>query len=181
MIKPADIINFWYSDLMRKHWFSSTPEIDKTIRDGYEQVWIEAAAGAYDEWMNQSDGCLALTIILDQFPLNMFRGMPKAFQTERKAVEVALWALGKGFDKELSKDKLPFLLMPLMHSESLEHQELSVSLFRAHELKNNIRFSEHHRDIVKRFGRFPHRNEILGRESTREELEYLSSKDAFKG
>ena len=180
-MKPIDIINYWYSKTMQKHWFSSTPELDKEIKDNYEQTWIKAAAGEYDEWTRTSEGSLALVIVLDQFPLNMYRGQAKSFLTESKAVEVALSAIEKGFDKRLSKEKLPFLFMPLMHSENLEHQELSVKLYKAHKLKGNIKFSEHHRDLVRRFGRFPHRNEILGRESTKMEREYLNSKDAFKG
>jgi uncharacterized protein (DUF924 family) len=111
----------------------------------------------------------------------MFRGEAKSFQTEKKAIEVALSAINRGFDKKLEKERLSFLFMPLMHSENIDHQELSVKLFKKYELKNNIRFAEHHRDIVKKYGRFPHRNQILGRESSEAEMEYLSSENVFKG
>jgi uncharacterized protein (DUF924 family) len=180
-MKPIEIIDFWYSDPMRKCWFSSTPELDKQIRDRYEQVWIKSSKGEYDEWENTPEGSLALVIVLDQFPLNMFRGEAKSFQTEKKAIEVALSAINRGFDKKLEKERLSFLFMPLMHSENIDHQELSVKLFKKYELKNNIRFAEHHRDIVKKYGRFPHRNQILGRESSEAEMEYLSSENVFKG
>ncbi|OZB83143.1 MAG: hypothetical protein B7X28_02610 [Halothiobacillus sp. 13-55-253] len=152
-IKPTDILDYWYSDFMQKHWFASTPALDE----------------------------LALVIVLDQFPLNMFRGKPESFRTERKAIDVTLNALKKGFDKQLSKDRLSFLFMPLMHSEKLEEQDLSVALFHRYGLTGNIKFAEHHREIVRMYGRFPHRNAILGRKSIPAEIEYLASKDAFKG
>ncbi len=181
MVKPVDIINYWYSDELKKHWFSSTPALDNEITNYYEQLWEDAANGKLDEWMTTPDGCLALIIILDQFPLNMFRGQAKSFQTEGKAIEVSLAAVSRGFDKQLSTDKLAFLFMPLMHSEKLENQALSVRLFAQYNLADNLKFAKHHQDIVQRFGRFPHRNKILGRESTSAEIEYLNSKEAFKG
>jgi uncharacterized protein (DUF924 family) len=168
-MKPADIIDYWYSDRMRKHWFSSTPELDHEIRTRYEQVWERAAAGEYDHWRNTPEGCLALVIILDQFPLNMFRGKAKSFQSERKAIDIARTALDKGYANRLDKDKLSFLFMPLMHSENLEDQTLSVKLFTEYTLSDNLKFAQHHRD------------RILMRASTAEELEYLNSRHAFKG
>lgn len=180
-MNPNQIIDYWYSDEMRKHWFASTPELDTEIKSNYQAVWECAGSGQLDEWKTTPEGCLALAIILDQLPLNMFRGEPRSFKTEIKAIEIAIFAVDNGFDKKISSDKLPFLFMPLMHSEKLEHQELSVKLFEQHDLQSNLKFAKHHRDIVKKFGRFPHRNKILGRESTKEELEYLESKNAFKG
>ena len=109
----------------------------------------------------------------------MFRAEVKSFQTESMAIEVALKAIKNGFDEEMSNEKLLFLFMPLMHSENLDHQNLQVYLFEKYNF--NLEFSKHHRDIVKKFGRFPHRNEILGRISTMKELDYLLSDDAFKG
>ena len=109
----------------------------------------------------------------------MFRGKAKSFQTEEMAVNVALKAIKKGYDEILNNDELLFLFMPLMHSENLEHQNMQVKLFEKYDF--NDEYSKHHRDIVKRFGRFPHRNEILGRMSTMEELDYLLSDNAFKG
>lgn len=180
-MEPLDIINFWYSESMRKHWFSSTPEIDEEIRARYEQTWIKAALGEYDEWMNSPNGCLALIILFDQFPLNMYRGKAQSFETESKAIEITLLAISKGFEKNINSEKLSFMLMPLMHSENIENQNLSVKLFKQHNLVSNIKFAKRHRDIIQKFARFPHRNEMLGRESTQLEIEYLGSKHAFKG
>ena len=180
-MNPSEIIDFWFTQSMQQYWFSSTPEIDAEIRDKYEEVWKQAKSNDYDEWVKTPDGCLALAIIFDQFPLNMYRGKPESFQTEQKAVEVSLLAIAKNFVNEIEKEKLSFLLMPLMHSEDINHQNLSVKLFKKHGLVENLEFAEHHRKIIEQFGRFPHRNEILGRKSTKLEKEYLNSKNAFKG
>ncbi len=180
-VNPEEIINYWYSGRIKKHWFSSTTKIDNEIKDNYQSLWQQAKEGTFDEWKKSPEGCLALCIVLDQFPLNMFRGEAMSFETESKAIEVALHAINSGYDKKLKNDQLSFLFMPLMHSEKLEDQELSVTLFEKYNLTNNLRFARHHRDIIKKFGRFPHRNKILGRKSTVEEIQYLESKHAFKG
>ena len=178
-IEPADIIDYWFSEKSKQFWFASTPSIDKEITSKYETVWEKAASGGLSSWGETADGSVALIIILDQFPLNMFRGKAKSFQTESMAVEVALNAIDNGFDEEMDNEKLLFLFMPLMHSENLDHQNLQVYLFEKYNF--NLEFSKHHRDLVKKFGRFPHRNEILGRMSTMEELDYLLSDNAFRG
>lgn len=181
IMQVHDVIEFWYSERMRKHWFASTPEIDTELTVKFEETWLKAAAGDLDNWMNNANGCLALCIVLDQLPLNMYRNQAKSFATEAKAIEVALFAIEQGFDQRLEKDKLSFLFMPLMHSENIQHQYLSVKKFKEYDLTGNIRFAEHHCGIVKQFGRFPHRNAILGRESSLAELDYLNSGSAFKG
>lgn len=178
---PNDIIDFWYSERISKQWFSSTPELDREIREKYAHVWEQAEQGEFDEWRRTPEGCLALVIIFDQLPLNMFRGQAKSFRTERMAVEVAKEAIDNQFDKLIAKDKLAFLYMPFMHSERLEEQDLSVKLYTASGLMENARFAEHHRALVRKYGRFPHRNKILGRESSAEEIAYLNSEAAFKG
>jgi len=178
-IEPADIIDYWFSEKSKQFWFASTPSIDKEITSRYETVWEKAASGGLSSWGETADGSVALIIILDQFPLNMFRGKAKGFKTESMAVEVALNAIDNGFDEEMDNEKLLFLFMPLMHSENLDHQNLQVYLFEKYNF--NLEFSKHHRDLVKKFGRFPHRNEILGRMSTMEELDYLLSDNAFRG
>ena len=175
----TDVIKYWFSEKSRQHWFSATPEIDNEIKQRYEKLWINAASGKLNDWQDSPQGCLALIIILDQFPLNMFRGKAKSFQTEELAVEVALKAIKKGYDEILNTDELLFLFMPLMHSENLEHQDIQVKLFEKYDF--NDEYSKHHRNIVKRFGRFPHRNDILGRKSSADEVEYLLSDGAFKG
>jgi len=175
----SDVIKYWFSEKSRQYWFSSTPEIDNEIKQRYEQLWINAASGELDDWQDSPQGCLALIIVLDQFPLNMFRGEAKSFQTEELAVEVALKAIDNGYDETLNTEELLFLFIPLMHSENLEHQNMQVKLFEKYDF--NDEYSKHHRDIVKKFGRFPHRNDILGRKSSTDEAEYLLSDSAFKG
>ena len=175
----SEVIKYWFSEKSRQHWFFSTPEIDNEIKQRYEKLWIKAASGKLNDWQDSLQGCLALIIILDQFPLNMFRGKAKSFQTEEMAVEVSLKAINKGYDEILNADELLFLFMPLMHSENLEHQDIQVELFEKYDFNNE--YSKHHRNIVKMFGRFPHRNEILGRKSSKDETEYLLSDSAFKG
>jgi len=179
VIVPSDINQYWFSERSKQYWFASTPEIDTEIIQRYEKLWEQVLSGEYTEWRDTTEGSLALTIILDQFPLNMYRGEAKSFKSEDMAVEVALNAINNGCDEELSDEKLLFLFMPLMHSENIDHQNLQVYLFQKYNF--NLEFSKHHRDIVKSFGRFPHRNEILGRMSTMEELDYLLSDGAFRG
>ena len=178
-ITPSDVLDYWFSEKSKQFWFASTPQVDNEIKVRFESVWEKAAEGEYSQWRETADGSVALIVILDQLPLNMFRSDPKGFQTENMAVEVALNAINNGFDEELDDEKLLFLFMPLMHSENIDHQNLQVYLFDKYNF--NLEFSKHHRDLVKKFGRFPHRNEILGRMSTMEELDYLLSDNAFKG
>ena len=181
MQSSDEILNFWYSEPMKSHWFRSTPDIDAMITEEYEFIWQTAASGDLDLWQDSPEGCLALCIILDQFPLNMFRGQALAFSTEQHAVTVCKHAIIEDFDQQIDKSQLSFLYMPLMHSESIDDQDLCIARFEAAGLDDNARFAHHHRDIVDKFSRFPHRNEILGRESTAEEIDYLNSKSAFKG
>lgn len=178
---PKTIIDFWYSEEVKPAWFNSTEKLDKEIKEQFEPVWKAAIRGEFNQWKETSEGCLALAIIFDQFPLNMYRGEVKSFSTETMAVKVSRLAIEKGFDQQIEKTKLAFLYMPLMHSENLDDQNLSVSLFEKAGLEENARFARHHRDLIKQFGRFPHRNEILQRESSQSEIDYLNSDKAFKG
>ena len=180
-IEPNHIINYWYSEKMRKHWFASTKSIDDDIRKNYLSIWKMAANGELNHWKSSPDGCLALAIILDQLPLNMFRNLAKSFETEQLAVEITKHAISMHFDEKIEKDKLAFLYLPLMHSENMDDQDLSLVMFEKSGLTENARFAEHHRSIIKAYGRFPHRNSVLGRTSTEEEIDYLNSDQAFKG
>ena len=180
-ITPKEIIDYWFSDRVKHQWFSSTLELDKEIIEKYEAVWEQASLGELDHWENDPDGCLALIIILDQFPLNMYRGQAKSFKTERKSIEIASHAIKEHFDQRIEKEKLAFLFMPFMHSEDLAEQDISVKLFKEYKMNANTTFAEHHREIIREFGRFPHRNKILGRESSEEEIAYLTSENSFKG
>jgi uncharacterized protein (DUF924 family) len=175
------LLGFWYAPAMRRRWFASTPELDAAIRERFEPLWQRARSGELDDWLAQPDSALALVILLDQLPLNMYRGQPEAYATGAQAVAAARRALAAGHDRQIPVDRLAFLFMPLMHSENLDDQDLSVALFRANGLTDNLRWAEHHRGLVRRFGRFPHRNRSLGRDSTPAELDYLASPGAFKG
>ena len=138
-------------------------------------------AGNLDSWRETGLGALALVLILDQFPLNMFRGTAKSFSSERKAVEIAWHAVKHNLDAVLEPQQKAFLYMPFMHSELMAEQDLSVKLYQENQFAENLKFARHHRDIVKRFGRFPHRNKILGRISTEEEKIYLQSPGGYHG
>ena len=178
---PADILVFWFSEKVKPLWFNSTPEFDTQLKERYADIYHAALNGQLSEWQQTADGCVALVVILDQFPLNMYRGLPESFAGEARARDIVREAVSKGFDQQIPDEQKAFLYMPLMHSENIADQDLSVQLYEAAGLTENLRFANHHRDIVRRFGRFPHRNKILGRTSTQAELDYLSSKDAFHG
>ncbi len=178
---PQDILDFWFADETRELWFDSTPEFDAELRERYRQTWEQARRGELDTWMETADGCLALAIVLDQFPLNMFRGSAESYSTEAQARGASRAAIERGFDRELEADRRAFLYLPFMHSEDIEDQRLALRLFDQPGLESNLRFAHHHHDIVARFGRFPHRNAALGRDSTEAEIAYLNSKQAFTG
>ena len=176
-----DLINFWFSDQASQYWFNSTEVFDQQLIDSYADTWRQAKQGELDDWQHTATGNLALVIVLDQFPLSMFRGTAESFSTEAQSRAVARSAIEKAYDQELEAHQKSFLYMPFMHSEDLNHQALSVELFSQPGLDNNLRFAKHHYEIVERFGRFPHRNKILGRESSEAEIEYLNSKQGFQG
>ena len=136
-------------------------------------MWEAARAGELASWETTDDGVLALVIVLDQFPRNMFRGTPQAFATDAMARDVTRRALAGGVDKRIEPTLLEFLYLPFMHSEQLADQERCVELFRGVDHPENLKFAEIHADIIRRFGRFPHRNPILGRASTAEEQAFL--------
>lgn len=168
------IIEFWFSVDVSKLWFYSSNEFDQQLKKEYEQTWRKAAEGQLDHWKESALGALALVIVLDQFPLNMFRGSGLRYSTEAKAREIAQYAIDNQLTAELEPQHLSFLYLPFMHSESLQDQQYSIDLYTAAGLDNNLKYAHHHYDVINRFGRFPHRNEELGRTSSEEELEFLS-------
>ena len=178
---PREIIDFWFSDDIKKLWFNSTPEFDGLLSGRFQSTWEQASRGELDHWLQSAEGCLALVIILDQFPLNMFRESAQSYATEARSREVAHVALEQEFDQALALEQRAFLYMPFMHSEALPDQQLALRLFAQPGLEGNFRFAQHHHGIIEKFGRFPHRNEALGRPSNDAELEYLNSKEAFTG
>ncbi len=175
------IIDFWFDKKNRPLWFKSTADFDKQLKENYLKVYTDAKNLKLKAWQSEPLGALALVIILDQFPLNMFRGQAVSFETETLSREIAERAISQGFDADLSTEQKAFLYMPYMHSENLADQEQSLILFNQEGLENNYRFAKHHYEIIKQFGRFPHRNKILGRENTKAETEYLNSDKAFLG
>jgi len=184
-ITENDILDFWFSAEVQPLWFNSTPEFDSEIKRRFEKLWRQVQedkqANMLAAWAQTPEGVLALSILLDQFPLNMFRGEPSSLKTESLAITIAKQAIHNGFDQLIPHDQLMFLYMPLMHSEALEDQNQSIELFSKAGLSQNMRFAQHHQSLIKRFGRFPHRNAILGRTSTPAEIIYLNSKEAFTG
>ena len=180
-INPQTVLDFWFSERVRPLWFRSTPEFDAEITERFEACWQAARDGKLTAWESDGKGALALVILLDQFPLNMYRDQGPSFSTEAQSREVARRAIDQGFDNDLDDSSKAFLYLPFMHSENLADQDRSVALFEAAGLKDNVRFANHHRDIVRRFGRFPHRNAALGRDCTDEERAWLQTKEAFHG
>lgn len=178
---PAEVLDFWFAPSVQPLWFAATPEFDTALRARFLATHQAAAAGELSDWETTAAGALALVIVLDQFPLNMFRGQPESFATEAAAREVADRAIARGFDRGLSPEQRQFLYLPFMHGEALADQARSVELYQEPGLEEGLRFARHHRDLIQRFGRFPHRNAILGRSSTPEELAYLASPEAFHG
>ncbi len=178
---PQEIIDFWFADDIRKLWFNSTPEFDRMLCERFEDTLKQAGRNELDHWMENAQGCLALVIVLDQFPLNMYRGSALGFATEAQSRDVARVAIDKGFARMLSIEQQAFLYMPFMHSEDMADQGLALELFDQPGMESNLRFARHHYAIVETFGRFPHRNAALGRVSSAAEIEYLNSGEAFTG
>lgn len=181
MTTANELLEEWFSKPLSDHWFNSTPDIDHYLKTKYQTLWQSARDSKLAHWQDTATGSLALVIIMDQLPLNMFRGEPESFSTEQQAINVSKLAISNGFHHQITPQQQAFLYLPLMHSENIEDQDLSVTLFQQAGLEANLRFARHHRDIIKRFGRFPHRNQILGRHSTAEETDYLNSREAFTG
>jgi uncharacterized protein (DUF924 family) len=171
-IKPADVIDFWRG-IGPKGWFEKNAAVDEEIRQRFLGLHEAAAAGKLASWEQNAEGALALLILLDQFPRNMFRGNARAYATDPLARAVAAGALVRGFDSQVPQQLRGFFYLPFMHSEDLADQERSVALYRAAGLEN-LKYAEEHAEIIRRFGRFPHRNAILGRASTPEEQAFLN-------
>lgn len=167
-----EVVAFWRA-AGRERWFEPDPEFDAKLRDRFLATHETAAAGRLDHWLQTADGALALLLLLDQFPRNMFRGTPRAFATDAQARKVAQAAIDRGFDRQVESGLRTFFYLPFMHSEELADQERSLALYRACGDQEGIKYAELHLDAIRRFGRFPHRNAILGRASTPEEIAYL--------
>jgi uncharacterized protein (DUF924 family) len=169
MDSVEDVLAFWFAD--PRQWWKKDDAFDAKIRDRFHGLHETIAAGEREDWLETPRGALAYVIVLDQFSRNMFRGSGRTFETDERALAAARRALGLGFDRGLSDDERMFLYMPFMHSEDIADQDRCVELFST--LPQGRRYAEQHRAIVRRFGRFPHRNALLGRPSTPEEIEFL--------
>jgi uncharacterized protein (DUF924 family) len=185
-VGAATILNFWFGEpdssnygQYKDFWFQSTPELDQQIRTQFEPLYKKAVKGELDVLLQTPEGSLALVILLDQFPRNMYRGTPQAFASDPKALEVATEALKKKFDHNLFPLQKMFLYLPFEHSEDIKNQEKSVTLFKALGDESILKYAIEHRDIIAQFGRFPHRNAILGRKSTLKEINFLKRNGAF--
>lgn len=174
-------LDFWFSESVEKLWFNSTPEFDEELKIKFEPMYLRAFNGEHDDWLENTKGALAQVILFDQLPLNIYRKKPESFQSEARAREVSSIVIENKWDDDLSDTQKAFLYMPFMHSEDLQDQQLSLALFEKAGLMDNLKYAKHHFNIIKQFGRFPHRNAILGRENSKEEIAYLSSKEAFLG
>lgn len=169
-----DVLSFW-REAGPDRWYKKDETFDAQIRERFLNTYRAAAAGSLRTWADTAEGALALVIVLDQFPRNLFRGSAEAYATDPLARRIADAAIAKGFDKAIAGDERQFFYMPLMHSESLADQERCVALIRAAKLDSNISYAEQHADIIRRFGRFPHRNAILGRATTAAEQAFLDA------
>jgi len=171
-VTPADILAFW-REAGSDRWYKKDGAFDDEVRRRFFGLWQQAAAGQLSPWEASDDGALALVIVLDQFPRNMFRGDARTYASDALAREVASRAIDRGADARIDPLLLEFLYMPFMHSEHLADQLRCIELFRNTPNTEQQKYAEHHADIIRRFGRFPHRNPILGRATTPEEQAFL--------
>jgi uncharacterized protein (DUF924 family) len=180
--RASEVLLFWFGGpgergKRLKHWFEKDDAFDRRVRERFTGAYESALRGKLHHWRDSPYDCLALIVLLDQFPRNMFRGTPRAFATDVLALAAARHAVGRGYDRGLLPVERLFVYLPFEHSEALEDQgracELCEPLAAFAETEDAYRYALAHRDIIARFGRFPHRNAILGRESTPEELAFL--------
>lgn len=175
---PAAVLDFWFADANEAHWWAPPPEFDAEIRDRFGALHADAAAERLADWEATPEGALALIIVLDQFPRNMFRDDPRAFATDKLAQAVALRAIDAGHDHAVPIERRVFFYMPLEHAEDLALQDRCCALVAERcDIGSYAEYAERHRVVIAQFGRFPHRNAVLGRESTPEETAYLEGRD----
>lgn len=189
MSQANEILDFWFGSSdqpdygkPRKVWFAKEPKFDEELRSRFLTDYEKAAGGHLDEWKDSPLDCLALILLLDQFPRNIFRETPQAFATDWEALSNAHQAIALGYDRKLLNVQRWFVYLPFEHSENIDHQRQSVKLFQKlsgdKESAKAIESAIRHRSVIERFGRFPHRNIILGRPSTPEEKEFLKEPGA---
>ncbi|MFV0475232.1 MAG: DUF924 family protein [Pikeienuella sp.] len=178
MATAEAVTKFWVEEVCPEGWYAVNEAVDRKICDEFEATWRAATAGDLDDWLLRPESALALTIVLDQFPRNMFRGCHRAFSSDAKALAVAKKAIGEGHDLKTAEPERQFFYLPLMHSECLTDQDRCVRLILTRMPKtgeNNLPHARAHRDVIRQFGRFPYRNDALGRSSTASERNYLDA------
>ena len=173
MAKKEEILNFWFIECKPEQWFKKNEDFDQMIKNRFSSAIEDAIAGILDSWEETETGCLALIILLDQFTRNVFRDTPRAFAGDERALALSQLCFNKDYLTNPDVHKRQFMLMPMMHSENIAVQDTALPLFKKYASEKDYEYAEKHRDIIARFGRFPHRNVILGRNSTNEELEFL--------
>lgn len=178
-VAPRDVLDFWF-EAGPDRWFRKDAKFDAEIASRFGALVEDARTGKCDRWVQSPEGALALVIVLDQFPRNIHRDSPKAFACDPKALATAKAAIARGFDMELPQASRSWFYMPFMHSEVLADQERCIELFKRSGLDDNLPHAVEHADIIRRFGRFPHRNAVLGRKTTEAEQSFLDG-GGFKG
>ena len=173
-VTPADLITFW-RDAGPKRWFTKDPAFDELFRTKFLALHDQAVDGRLAAWVDDHDGALGLLLLLDQFPRSSFRGTPRMFATDAEALAVAKAAIEAGHDLRTPVDLRLFFYLPFEHAESLVEQDRCVLLHEAMGVPDYTKYALVHRDVIARFGRFPHRNEVLGRTSTADELAFLAA------
>jgi uncharacterized protein (DUF924 family) len=176
---PETVVAFW-QEAGPGRWFAPDPAFDEACRTRFLLTYEAAARGDLNEWELSPEGSLAVVLLLDQFPRNMFRGTRRVYATDPAALMTADRAIEKGQDRQVAPALRRFFYLPFMHSEELRHQERSVALNEELGDPEVAKWARHHHDIIRRFGRFPHRNALLGRESTPEEARFLAE-EGFRG
>lgn len=169
----STIIDFWFKELSPKQWWVKDESLDTAIAERFLDIHKAVIAGEFYGWREEPQGWLAEIIVLDQFSRNIYRDTPQAFAQDPQALTLAQEAISSGATEQLSAQEKVFVFMPFMHSESRLMHEIAVGLFTDVGIESNIEFELKHKAIIDRFGRYPHRNGILGRESTPEEIEFL--------
>lgn len=179
MEEIPEVLDFWFAEDSKAHWFEPSAEFDRVVRRRFAKLLARADTGELDHWQENAEGCLALCILLDQVPRHVFRGDARAYAADDKALAVAEHAINRGLDRQLTRDGQQFLYMPFMHNEEMANQLRALALCEAAGLHEARQHAEEHLAIVRRFGRFPHRNAVLGREATADEAAFLeqSGKD----
>ena len=169
-----EIIKFWFEEISQAQWWKKDVEFDQLIASRFSEVHGQAARCELYQWRDTAEGRLAEIIVLDQFSRNIYRDSPLSFATDSLALALGQEVIREGADQEVPESMRSFFYMPFMHSESAVIHEEAVALYEAYGNEGNLNFELRHKAIIDRFGRYPHRNEILGRDSTTEEIEFLS-------